>query len=387
MPHGLGILEPHLPRGYDIVVGQDGYFHEDIPEAWFCLLGTPLRRRNGCGSRCRNSKRRRCKTLVPVGLTARGSEMLMLPGQIVKHGLRRGDFPRAFFVGGKWYQNATFRKMVKNSVVIQNNWIIGNGPKIKRAQHWGHWYLNQSNECPSLTDHVVFTTCYKPNASGHRRQIESNFLKNIRQLKVRSVVFTDDEVDTNVHGTPVLGKMYTRVFEMYPQAKTYTFVNGDILFNNSFVEAADALYNMTIAGTLKRRFLAVARRTNVDWTSEITPANFSSAFASGFLANPQSSDFFMVTRETFDWEKEIPPFVIGCPYYDNWLMHYAQTLSEVELVDVTRAVPSLHMTGKLGNREHAVSPKPTNSIIWKTYVGLKRFLRGLAIIRRLRVRL
>jgi len=351
----FGNPEPHLPRGYDIVVGQDGYFHEDIPEAGFVFLNATEKTKRMWQS----LSEQQAAALQDAGsgwLGGKGSEMLMLPGQIVKHGLRRGDFPRAFFVGGKWYQNATFRDMV-NPVVIQNNWIIGNGPKIKRAQQWGHWYLNQSNECPSLTDHVVFTT-FKPNASGQRRQIESNFLKNVRQLNVRSVVFTDDKVDTNVHGTPVLGKMYTRVFEMYPHAKTYTFVNGDILFNNSFVEAADALYNMTTMGTLNRRFLAVGTRTNVDWTSEITPANFSSAFASGFLATPQSSDFFMVTRETFDWEKEIPPFVIGRPSYDNWLMHYAQTLSEVELVDVTRAVPSLHMTSKLGNREHAVSPKP-----------------------------
>ena len=29
--------------------------------------------------------------------------------------------------------------------VINNNWIIGNVPKIKRAKRWGHWFIQVSS--------------------------------------------------------------------------------------------------------------------------------------------------------------------------------------------------------------------------------------------------
>ena len=43
------------------------------------------------------------------------------------------------------------RKQVKAKglpFVVQNNWIIGTGGKIKRAKRWGHWFLDgKSNAC------------------------------------------------------------------------------------------------------------------------------------------------------------------------------------------------------------------------------------------------
>lgn len=205
--------------------------------------------------------------------------------------------------------------------------------------------------------HVMFTTL-KPGVTGRALRVQNNFVKNFRELDVHTVIFSDDHVHSNAYGTPFLGNMFQQAFEQYPNAKTYTYSNGDILYNKRFVEAADTLFALAKSGELNWRFLGVGTRTNVNWTSEITSQNFSDAFSQGYLATPQSSDYFMVTRQTFDWARDIPPFVIGRPGYDNWLMHFAQTSPDIELVDLTRAVPAIHMTSQLGNHEHAASIKP-----------------------------
>ena len=54
------------------------------------------------------------------------------------------------YVSGKWYDGGRggdgrgVRDSCKTKgmpVVINNNWIVGNGPKITRAKRWGHWFL------------------------------------------------------------------------------------------------------------------------------------------------------------------------------------------------------------------------------------------------------
>ena len=55
----------------------------------------------------------------------------------------------AKFCSGKWYIGAPHKWHVPamhkraSCLVIQNNWIIGNPAKIKRAKEFGHWYLGE----------------------------------------------------------------------------------------------------------------------------------------------------------------------------------------------------------------------------------------------------
>lgn len=59
------------------------------------------------------------------------------------------------YVSGKWYDGGRGGdgRGVRDSCrkhgmpyVINNNWIVGNGPKITRARRWGHWFLQGEGE-------------------------------------------------------------------------------------------------------------------------------------------------------------------------------------------------------------------------------------------------
>ena len=62
--------------------------------------------------------------------------------------------PKSKYVSGRWYDggvrqdSAEVRAYVRQHgvpYVINNNWIIGNENKIKRAKRWGHWFLQDFN--------------------------------------------------------------------------------------------------------------------------------------------------------------------------------------------------------------------------------------------------
>ena len=64
------------------------------------------------------------------------------------------------YCSGQWYDGgrggngmATRQKVKKEGLpyVVQNNWIIGTGGKIKRAKRWGHWFLEaDSKSCSNI---------------------------------------------------------------------------------------------------------------------------------------------------------------------------------------------------------------------------------------------
>jgi hypothetical protein len=60
------------------------------------------------------------------------------------------------YCSGQWYDGGRggngkqYRKQCKQKgipFVVNNNWIVGNKGKIKRAKRWGHWFLNARNNC------------------------------------------------------------------------------------------------------------------------------------------------------------------------------------------------------------------------------------------------
>lgn len=51
------------------------------------------------------------------------------------------------FSSGKWYSSAKLREKCPTPMVLQNNWIVGNKEKMKRARNWGHWFLDATCSC------------------------------------------------------------------------------------------------------------------------------------------------------------------------------------------------------------------------------------------------
>jgi len=128
---------------YDVLTGQDGELYENIPEAGFIFLRSTSATLT-MWTQLHRAHKKRLEALKLEQVGDLGNEMLMLPA-FLKH-VKWTFFPKNEFVSGKWYGNATMRRLTR-PVVIQNNWIIGNENKTMRAKEWGHWYLNSDRSC------------------------------------------------------------------------------------------------------------------------------------------------------------------------------------------------------------------------------------------------
>ena len=239
---------------------------------------------------------------------------------------------------------------------------------------------------------TMFTTPYHSDGT-QKTRIQHNAIVALAALpRVRVVLFTTDpewkrlaeavgaavytQFDTAIGTVPVLRDMFTRVLDT-STTPLVGFVNGDILLSTDFVETLEAVHAATEDGRLTNRTMVVGRRYNIDetvaggaWLS--APATVDSVktlhgrFVEGHKQagkqlkpfTPLSADYFIVSRTAFDWQREIPPFVIARIRFDNWLMQHGLEAG-VDVVDATATVIGVHMTDRGGiyNGFNAKNPK------------------------------
>jgi hypothetical protein len=118
----------------------------------------------------------------------------------------------------------------------------------------------------------------------------------------------------------------------------FCYVNSDIILMSDFMQAIQRVVDQ------KSRFLLVGHRWNfdvkevlefkLDWEEKLRSQvkNFAT------LAGANAIDFFVFPRDLLG---EIPPFAIGRPVWDNWMLYRARSLS-VPLIDATPVVMAVH---------------------------------------------
>lgn len=205
-----------------------------------------------------------------------------------------------------------------------------------------------------LPSHIVVETP-KPVKAGLRAVIQNNSATTFRRPRVTFVSLGPNSagVETSPHGVPTLRSMFKTVLAEFPEADTYTYVNSDIAVDGSFVATADAVTRALEKGELRKRFLVVGKRTNVDWNQHgaVTDASFDKEFKKGSLFGGDAEDYFMVSHKSFDWDK-VPPFIVGHRGYDNWMVDNASKDPAMDVVDATQTLRAMHMTdAEIGNRE------------------------------------
>jgi len=147
------------------------------------------------------------------------------------------------------------------------------------------------------------------------------------------------EVRRNAHGTKYLSAIFDRAQEV-ARHDLLCYVNCDILLLADFRRALEALR------AHHARFLMIGRR----WDTDITePLDFAGpdcqehirrrALAANHRRPPQWIDYFVFARGLY--QNQIPPFVIGRPGWDNWLVWFARA-SGVPVVDASSAVLAVH---------------------------------------------
>lgn len=147
------------------------------------------------------------------------------------------------------------------------------------------------------------------------------------------------EVERTSEGTPIVGDVFERA-QRAASHDVMCYLNADIVLAGDLPEAATALAAWGPA------YMASGRRTDVDlpadmsfepgWRERLRDL----AREHGTPATKWYMDYFVFPRQLVG---EIPPFAIGRPGWDNWLLWYATTRG-AEIVDATDAVLALHQT-------------------------------------------
>jgi hypothetical protein len=212
----------------------------------------------------------------------------------------------------------------------------------------------------------VFTTP-KP-FRGHIEVIQRNAIRSWMLLRpaCEIILFGDDEgtreiardfgvrhvadVACNQYGTPLVNDMFEKA-QRLAMHDMLCYVNADIIFMSDFMAAAEQVAN------LKRRFLMVGQRWDVDlkeaWDFHAPSweASLRGYVREQGLLHPKSGIDYSVFRQGL--LDPIPPFAVGRPTWDNWLVYRARKrlAAVVDATNVVMAVHQNHDYGDFGSKE------------------------------------
>jgi len=145
------------------------------------------------------------------------------------------------------------------------------------------------------------------------------------------------DVAKNAHGTPLLSDMFL-TGQRIATNPVVCWANADIIFTPTVMRAAQVVTEHP-----KPAYL-VGRRTDID---QLEPLDLSNAWADRLTARAAREgerkpanwiDYFMFTRGLF---VELPPFAIGRPGYDPWLIWRAADLG-ADVIDASDHVLAVH---------------------------------------------
>jgi hypothetical protein len=162
-----------------------------------------------------------------------------------------------------------------------------------------------------------------------------------RELGIRHV----PEVRRNQHGTKYLASIYEQAQQL-AQHELLCHVNCDILLLDDFRLALEK-----IAAQFQRFLMAGQRwdvdiREPIDFQSENWSAKVRTlALQTDRQRPPHWIDYFAFRKGLY--AQQIPPFVVGRPGWDNWLLWYARS-SGAELIDASSVVRAVHQNHDYG---------------------------------------
>ncbi|MGA2484038.1 MAG: hypothetical protein ABSF92_13070 [Candidatus Acidiferrales bacterium] len=203
---------------------------------------------------------------------------------------------------------------------------------------------------------LTFFTTAKP-FQGHSAVIQRNALKSWTLLDpdVEVILFGDDEgaaevckelglrhefhVERHESGMKYLDYMFSRA-QQIARHDTLCYVNCDIILMSSLRRALEQVE------AAHPRFLMVGNRWNVDITSPLVfdqpdwEENLRAlVLHEGYRLARGWIDYFVFSRGAYG--PDLPPFVIGRVYWDNWLIWKALR-SKLPVVDISPVAMAVH---------------------------------------------
>jgi hypothetical protein len=164
---------------------------------------------------------------------------------------------------------------------------------------------------------------------------EEGAAETARELGIRHI----PEVKRNPHGTKYLSSIFDGAQDL-ARHNFLCYINCDIILLSDFRAAAERVLSQS------GNFLMAGRRWDTDVTA---PVDFSApdwkatlrrmALQASHQRPPQWIDYFAFSRGLY--YKNTPPFVIGRPGWDNWLVWHARH-SGARVVDASAVVQAVH---------------------------------------------
>jgi hypothetical protein len=145
-------------------------------------------------------------------------------------------------------------------------------------------------------------------------------------------------VETSDFGTPLLSSVFREAHRAAPESAVMAYVNADILFLDDFVATVETVR------AWGDRFLLLGRRRDVDAAEELRldDAGLASLESlvrrDGELRDGWWIDYFVFPRGLW---AEIPPFAVGRPFWDNWMVFDA-VRRQIPVVDATESITAIH---------------------------------------------
>jgi hypothetical protein len=232
---------------------------------------------------------------------------------------------------------------------------------------------------------LTFFTTAKP-FRGHSGIIQRNALKSWTLLHpdVEVLLFGDDQgadevaqelgihheahVARDPHGLKRLDYLFSRA-RAVAQHDFICYINCDIILVQDFLRAFERVKQA------HREFLMVGRRRDtqineawdferMDWQAQLK----SRALEKAQLRTPEWIDYFAFSRGVF--RANLPPFVIGRVFWDNWLVWKARE-SKYPVVDVSAVVVAVHQ-----NHDYAYHPQGKPGVFYGEESGRNYELAG-----------
>jgi hypothetical protein len=156
------------------------------------------------------------------------------------------------------------------------------------------------------------------------------------------------DVETNEFGTPLLDSVFAAVTAT-ATTELVCYANADIIFTDDLI-AATARMNAP-------QFLMVGRRWNM---AIVDPIDFSQpdwqlalrtrVRAEGVRFGASGIDYFVFRRVGGGFD-QLPPFAVGRPQWDNWMIYHAR-MSRIPVIDASDDVMAIHQ-----NHDYAHVPQ------------------------------
>ena len=144
------------------------------------------------------------------------------------------------------------------------------------------------------------------------------------------------DVACNEYGTPLISSMF-RIAQDIANYPIMCYINSDIILMSDFLPA--------ICQIKWRSFLIIGQRWDIDlkdaldFSNQLWEKNLRGCLTKGAtLHGIGGLDYFIFPRGMYS---DIPPFAVGRPKWDNWMVYQARLL-KVPVIDATKAITAVH---------------------------------------------